>query len=179
MSDTFRNWVFLIYEDSAPSNFLIYLDSLQVPCIISPLHNCDLNEDGTLKKAHYHCILSFEGKKSYNQVLSLVSPLGVNIVKSVNSLKASVQYFVHLNNKDKAKYSVNDIIVFNGFDYQQYFVNDNKSVLFSLQKLVLNNHVKNMNQLLSIIFDTFDDVEASQYIDFIIKNSYFVNLLFK
>ena len=46
-----------------------------VPGFISPLHNKDVNADGTPKKPHWHVILTFKGLKSYEQVKAITDKL--------------------------------------------------------------------------------------------------------
>ena len=45
-----RNWVFVVYPDSAPENWVEKLREMRVPGFISPLHDKDVNPDGEPKK---------------------------------------------------------------------------------------------------------------------------------
>ena len=70
-----RNWVFVLYPDSAPENWREQLRDMLVPGFISPLHDKDVNADGTPKKPHWHVILTFKGLKSYEQVKAITEKL--------------------------------------------------------------------------------------------------------
>lgn len=58
-----RNWTAIIYPESIPENYEQILSDIKVPIIISPLHDKDKKEDGTLKKPHYHIVLLYSSKK--------------------------------------------------------------------------------------------------------------------
>ena len=44
-----RNWVFVLYPDSAPENWREQLREMLVPGFVSPLHDKDVNADGDRK----------------------------------------------------------------------------------------------------------------------------------
>ena len=62
----YRYWTIVVYPDSAPQDWRQKLDGLQ--WVESPLHDKDVNADGTPKKAHWHIMIFNSGKISYNQV---------------------------------------------------------------------------------------------------------------
>lgn len=68
-----RNFATVVYPESAPSDWIDKLDQLHVAALISPLHDKDTNPSGEPKKPHYHVLLMFEGKKDYENRLSLYS----------------------------------------------------------------------------------------------------------
>lgn len=116
-----RDWTFEIYEDSAPDDWIEQLDSHHLSFIVSPFHQYDTYPTGEIKKPHYHVIIAFEGKKSYEQVLEIVKPLGCNIVVRVDNMRSLVRYFIHLDNPEKYQYALSDIRSFGGFFYLDYF----------------------------------------------------------
>ena len=68
-----RSWSWIVYPESAPDNWRQLLDETGEKWIESPLHDKDINETtNELKKPHWHIIVSFENKKSYNHK-SLIS----------------------------------------------------------------------------------------------------------
>ena len=83
-----NKWGFLIYQDSAPENYLDILEELHIPYVLSPWHDKDVNKStGEIKKAHKHGALFFETLKSYSQVSDLLkdklnSPAHVEVVMS-------------------------------------------------------------------------------------------------
>lgn len=111
-----RNWTIVVYPDSAPSNWREIIDSWHIEWVESPLHDNDINADGSPKKPHYHILLLFGGIKSYEQVLELIQPLNCPIPTRVHNAKALVRYMAHLDNPDKAQYRIDDILSHGGVD---------------------------------------------------------------
>lgn len=116
-----RQWVFLVYPDSVLPDWEFRLNQEHVSWCHSPIHDhdfwTDLDESenpehvaGTLKKAHYHCLIRFEGKQSYDNVLSLLQKcLGcdaINYIVRCFNARAYVRYFAHLDDPDKTPYDI-------------------------------------------------------------------------
>lgn len=114
--DRTRVWAVVVYPDSAPDHWREILDDYHIEWAESPLHEFDTNQTGELKKPHWHIILAFDGPKSYDQVLEILSPLNCPIPQRCHSLKGAVRYFVHLDNPEKYQYSISDIVSHGGFD---------------------------------------------------------------
>ena len=64
-----RSWTFVLYPESAPADWRDKLDDYHIEWVESPLHDRDLNGDGTPKKPHIHVLLSFGSVKSYDCLL--------------------------------------------------------------------------------------------------------------
>ncbi|MEL1068170.1 Rep family protein, partial [Campylobacter coli] len=62
-----RNWTFFVYPESAPENWRDVLNEMHIPWIESPLHDKDVDSNGELEKAHWHILILFASKKSYEQ----------------------------------------------------------------------------------------------------------------
>ena len=60
-SDRTRNWMIVVYPDSAPKNWREYLDETHIEWVESPLHEWDVNPTGEVKKPHWHVLLMFGG----------------------------------------------------------------------------------------------------------------------
>lgn len=112
-----RVWAAVVYPDSAPDNWRDILDEYHFEWAESPLHDMDVNPaTGDKKKAHWHIILSFDGKKSYEQVCELLAPLNGPIPQRCHALKGAVRYFAHLDNPEKYQYPSSQIVGHGGFD---------------------------------------------------------------
>lgn len=115
--DRARTWAAIVYPESAPQNWRDILDDEHIQWAESPLHDLDVNTGtGELKKPHWHIVLTFEGKKSYNQVCEILSPIGSPIPQRCHSVVGAVRYFAHLDNPEKYQYSTSGIIGHGGFD---------------------------------------------------------------
>lgn len=111
-----RTWTFLVYPESAPENWRNLLDEQHIAWVESPLHDRDINPTGEPKKAHYHILLVFEGKKSYDQILEIISCTNGTIPQRVNNQRSMVRYFAHIDNPDKAQYNITELVCHGGID---------------------------------------------------------------
>lgn len=114
-----RNWTIVVYPESAPPDWRDRLDELHIEWVESPLHDMDCNADGELKKPHWHVLLMFGGVKSYDQVLELSDFLNAPIPQRCHNAKAMVRYMAHLDNPEKAQYSISDIKSHGGVDISE------------------------------------------------------------
>ena len=113
----YRNFALIVYPDSAPVDWLDILSSFCVSAFVSPLHDSDVNPDGEPKKPHWHVMLMFEGKKSIDQVVGLISQLGGVGCQHVNSVRGYARYLCHLDNPEKYQYNQADVQCLSGADY--------------------------------------------------------------
>lgn len=111
-----RNWSIVVYPDSAPKNWRELIDNMHIEWVESPLHDKDINANNEVKKAHWHILLMFSGVKTYEQVKDISDMLNAPIPERCHSSKGMVRYMAHLDNPDKAQYSISDIIPHGGVD---------------------------------------------------------------
>ena len=117
-----RQWTIVVYPESAPEDWRSKLDGEQ--WIESPLHDQDKNPDGSFKKPHWHILLIYTNKKSYEQVKALADSINGASPQYVQNLVGMVRYFAHLDNPEKAQYK-KEQIVGHGVDVLQYLENEN------------------------------------------------------
>ena len=67
-----RAWTFIVYPDSAPSDWRDIIDDLHIPWVESPLHDRDQNPMGDQKKPHWHVLIYSDGPKTFNNVSKLI-----------------------------------------------------------------------------------------------------------
>lgn len=112
-----REWTFVIYEESAPSDWRDIIKQRGLVAAASPLHNKDINADGEPKKPHWHIIVVYDGPTTYSNVLALSQgELRGTIPKVLDSPRGMYTYFTHEDNPEKAQYEKSDIEHFNGFN---------------------------------------------------------------
>lgn len=112
-----RNFATVVYPESAPEKWQQILEEQFIPAFISPLHENDVNPTGEPKKAHYHVILMFDGKKSVEQakeVFDMIGGVGCEVVKSI---RGYARYLCHLDNPEKAQYEPSLVRSLCGADY--------------------------------------------------------------
>ncbi len=115
-----RNWTFIVYPESAPDGWEEILNGEHLEWIKSPLHDKDINPTGEQKKAHYHVLVLFQGVKTFEQVKALIAPLNCTIPTVCQNVKGLVRYMAHLDNPEKAQYSLSDIVAYGGVDLSEY-----------------------------------------------------------
>lgn len=112
-----RNFATVVYPESAPENWQEVLCECFVPAFISPIHNCDVNPYGEVKKEHYHIIIMFDSVKTTEQAKAIFDKIGGVGCEVVNSLRGYARYLCHLDNPEKYQYAVEDVRSLCGADY--------------------------------------------------------------
>lgn len=147
-----RNWNFIVYPESAPSDWIEIVKSENVPFAVSPLHDSDVleNETGELKKAHYHVVITYSSVKTYNQVKELTDKLNAPIPQQCKSLIGSVRYLIHLDNADKFQYNKSEIQCFNGFDLDKFIVitaTDRYELIGQMMEFIIEQDIVEFSRL--------------------------------
>lgn len=122
-----RNWTFLVYPDSEKldAHWRDTLSEMGLQVAISPLHDKDLNKDGSPKKPHFHCVLVFDSVKAREQVQEICRKIGTNEqCQRVLNLKGTMRYLCHLDNPEKAQYDRSLVQIIGGLDYDKCTLTD-------------------------------------------------------
>ena len=167
-----NKWTFLIYQESAPENYLDVLEEMHIPFVLSPWHDKDINkETGEFKKAHKHGVLFFESLKSYTQVSELLTeklntPSHVEVVMSP---KGMYDYFIHAENPDKTLYNIDEIESGCGFELEQFLItNNNEQFLSTVIDIIEVHNFTEFNNLVR-----YARVENPSLLNLIIDKTYF------
>lgn len=118
-----RGWVWVAYPESVAEGWRDMLVNEGVPMFISPLHDRDVNADGTPKKAHWHALMLWEHATTYKQAKPIADAIGA-VMPPANpapgapkpyaaDVRAAARYLCHLDNPDKAQYSPEDVTCVN------------------------------------------------------------------
>lgn len=106
-----RTWEAVLYPDS--ESYVVAEVLAKVTeyfaqwCYI--LHDKDLNDDGTSKKAHYHVYGKLDTPRNPQSVANALG-VGVASLRVVANWRGAVRYTVHLDNPDKFHYSADDVV---------------------------------------------------------------------
>ncbi len=132
-----RYWGFVVYPDSLPNNYIDLINSIGIPMCFSPLHDKDINPDGSIKKPHYHVLCYYDNVTSYNNVNNNVCKLlNGTIPIKIENLRSMYRYHIHLDNPEKFQYDDKDRIFFNGFDTSKVEILS-KTDLLKLKRSIL------------------------------------------
>lgn len=149
-----RNWTVIFYPEDLPEDWASMLDELHFKWVCSPLHDKDLNADGTPKKAHYHTLFMFEAVKTADQVEELLQNLyGVSDTGSIVGVAkpmqagdrgALVRYFAHMDNPEKAQYEISDIVGHNGADPAEllrFSATETHEMIIAMEEYIEQNEI--------------------------------------
>lgn len=114
--DRGTNWLYIVYPESAPPDWRERLEATGLPFAVSPLHDRDKNPDGSLKKAHYHVIVSYGKVQRYSAVIGLREITHGPYPLKCSHVAGSYAYFTHKNNPEKAQYDAKEIVRYNGWE---------------------------------------------------------------
>lgn len=114
----------VLYPDSTTYDFekiVLALSEEHLTFAVSPIHDKDVENDGSIKKAHYHLLLAYSSATTLNNIKGWFKACGMpeSDLHSVRVCASGVGYYRYLTHKDnpeKAQYDDCDIRIFNDFD---------------------------------------------------------------
>lgn len=115
-----RNWAFVVYPESAPSDWIEQLQQRGVVGAISPLHDRDLLPTGEPKKAHWHAIVTYEGPTAQSVVERLTELCRAPKPIPLEGVRGYYRYLTHKENPEKFQYDEKDIQTLNGFSIRDF-----------------------------------------------------------
>ena len=152
-----RNWAFVVYPESLPNNWQDIIYETGLPMAFSPLHDKDVNPDGTPKKPHYHVVCYYDSPTTYECVKENVTDkLNGSFPIKLESLKGMYRYHIHQDNPEKYQYKDYERQFFNGFDVHRvgdYTYNEISNMLKEIQKFICVNGIVEYSDLLDILLD--------------------------
>ena len=173
-----KYWAFVAYPDSLPENWQEILTSTGLPCVVSPLHDADINADDTQKKPHYHIIMCFSNTTTYTNAKKITDSLNATIPKAVKNIKGYYRYLTHQDNPEKAQYSEVDIITLNGFNKLDYF-DITRNEILSIKRQVKAFIVEhNINEYCDLL-DYLDEANLPELLDCAMSNTILFNTYLK
>lgn len=175
-------WTFLVYPESVAQDWEEVLSTKYgLSWFRSPLHDRDINPDGTPKKPHYHCTITFNSLKSYSQVKVFTDEIKATIPQIVHNMRGCARYSVHMDNPEKAQYNLSDLKTFNGLDIEKYLYTEKD---LNLKRLNALNDIYNFIEQQGLTefhqINTYARKNESYWFELINTNSaYAINLHLK
>lgn len=164
-----RKWWFILYPESAPSDWVDIIKSKMIQFAVSPLHAFDKQQDGSLKKPHYHVMLYYgHGSTTYNHVLELTRSLNQPIPQPYDSFKGAFEYLSHKNDPDKYQYNPDEIKLYNGFVPPKSDNQGASHMKVEIIQFARDNQITEFSDLLDCLIDQglvswFDEVMSHSY----------------
>lgn len=102
-----RNYRMLLYPEDASHSLAI--EKLQAGQFrfVAILHDKDIDEDGTLKKPHWHVVVKFPQPR-WNTAVAKEFGIEENYIMSCESLDGAILYLVHAEHPDKYQYEASE-----------------------------------------------------------------------
>ena len=169
-----RNWSFVLYPESAPTDWRERIKMSGLMASVSPLHDKDINPTGEAKKAHYHVLLVYSGPTTYNSVAKFTASLNATIPQPLESVRGMYRYFSHKDNPEKHQYDEADILTFNGFniaDLVELTKSEVNEIKMNILKLVRAMDITEYSALVDFLTDN----EMRAEYDVCINNTFFFN----
>lgn len=173
--DKARKVTYIVYPESAAENWLIFLRETNLKVAVSPLHDKDLNEDGSFQKPHHHVVVVFEGPVSWYVANDLCNNL--KAYKHFQKLRSSqdmVNYLTHDSYTclDKFKYSKDDI-QYIGCTELDFMEDEYLRVIDFIEE----NHIMSLRSLIQGLLCL--GYEGRLLIKWVTGNSYFITAYLK
>lgn len=153
-----RWWALEVYPESAAENWKNLLKGYK--WAMSPLHDKDVNEDGTTKKAHWHLAVYFSNKAYFQEVADLAYSLSkMKYVQPIKNLQGMIRYFAHLDNPEKYQYDPKEIKGYGGFDIAKYLqsATDIDELMREIETYIRQNYVTEYADLVDLSSDLHDE----------------------
>lgn len=166
----------IVYPESAPPDWIDILEEQHIQALISPLHDKDLDKEGNPKKPHYHVILIFESLKSQNQVKEINEKFGGVGTIPLHSLGAYSRYLCHLDNSEKAQYSIEGVKEIGGANYKECCrqngekEKEDEANLIELTQIILDKRITYFHEIADLIIK-----EHSDLFGVLKTNSYYIH----
>lgn len=145
-----RVYASILYPESAPPDWRERLIQWHIAALISPLHDKDINPDGAIKKPHHHIMILFEGVKTPEQAKEIFDSIGAVGQERIISTRGYARYLCHLDNPEKAQYSISDVQCFGGADIHVLINSptDDLKALISVFDFIRRNQIRSLAHLI-------------------------------
>ena len=145
---TYKVFNTVLYPDSTTYNCAEIINTVKnLDCEwFAALHDKDKDEQGNLKKPHYHVMMRFcEGKTVKTVAKDLQLPENVIERPKKGGFRGGVKYLIHANAKDKYQYDKG--IIFGSGDPAEYLGNDADEKGMMLMDAIYSGQVYSIYEL--------------------------------
>lgn len=178
MSERSSKWAFIVYPDSAPSDWLKILKLSFVSFAVSPLHSPDSSGSEAELKQHWHVLLDFDSLKSQEQVEKIIYVTNGTKPQIVNNPSGYYQYMIHINNPEKEQFkngfdAIEKYNGFNGDKYEKYSEKQLDAIFTDIVNIIEDNNITEYSQLVGLIINP--EYDKQDYLRIIRHNTIFFN----
>lgn len=150
-----RNWGMIVYPESAPDGWRDILRELHVPFLVSPLHDRDTHDDGSVKKPHWHVVMAFSSVKNAEQVKEITDKLNAPAPIKLESLQGYARYLIHKDDPDKAQYDGSKVEEYNGASFLEWInsATDTRRALMEIFNVIRSEDIRDYDILIDFLMD--------------------------
>lgn len=156
----------------APDDWIEQLQNTGLPFVISPLHDKDINPDGTMKKPHWHVIVSWSNTTTYRNARVLAQTiLHSPLPQLLKAVEGMYRYLTHADNPEKYQYTDELPHSYNGWERPL----DSAAVtaiLADIRKRVYLDNCLEYGEIVSVCAQLGND-----YFDVVSSHTYFFDKL--
>lgn len=104
-----ETWCVLLYPEDPLHNEAIAMltDDRRA---VGILHDKDIDEDGNVKKAHYHFVIKLPSPGTTGSIQRIIPNVKENYIKPCKSMRGACRYLIHKDNPEKEQYKQDDIV---------------------------------------------------------------------
>lgn len=144
----------------------------------------DVPQVGALKKPHRHVYVMLDYSATLGTWLNLFAPLDIHYLEEIRSKRGYLRYLCHLDNPEKARYNIHDVIQLGGVDITCIYEKTQRDAT-NLELTILNvitaNRCTSVGRLQRILLeeeknlDAYREVKAHYgYWSMYMRNIYYV-----
>lgn len=166
----------IVYPESAAEDWIDYLYDTQLKVAISPLHDSDLNKDGSFQKPHHHIVIKYSSSVSWYAYAEIRDKIQAYVnFEKVKSSEDIINYLTHdsYSSAGKVKYSKDDIQWLHCCELD-FMTNEYIRVI----QYIEDNHMYSLRSLIQSLLSTDDRINR-KLVEWITKNTYFVQCYLK
>lgn len=123
----------------------------------------DVPQPDQRKKAHRHVYFELDYSAEIKTWLNLLAPLHVVYVEPIKSKRAYLRYLCHLDNPEKARYGVEDVISLGGVDISCVYEKtqrDADNLELRILDTITRHKVTQLTKLQRVLLEDERDIEA-------------------
>lgn len=102
-----RNYLGVIYEDDEKFDNQLF-NLTQEKDSIWIKHDKDLDDEGNVKKPHYHFVIQLKNACTLSSIAKRLE-VNENMLEYVKNVNSSLKYLIHYNDDNKYNYDMNDV----------------------------------------------------------------------
>lgn len=166
----YKEFSIILYDEPTRS----FLLNLGVEYYAYIKHDKDYNENGEIKKSHYHLYVKLYKKKTIGGVFNIVCRhfnINANLIEPIDNTFRFIRYLSHIDEEDKHIYNLDEITC--NFDLSIYYNLKERNDNFVLEIIskIDRGEIKNFKELVKYC-SVYGELER------LMRNTYFFKCLF-